>query len=144
MSANGTRADTLVAVLQAAVDGDRSGLDDHLTDDVKTWTPTLRASSLNELLAQFERSDDAMSDVELDAVPLDVAGDFACVEWTVAMTHTGELALPDGTSVEPTGLRVMLHGVTVAEFEGSRICALRQYWDELSLFEQLGLVVRDD
>jgi hypothetical protein len=30
--------------------------------------------------------------------------------------------------------------VTVAEFRGDRICSLRQYWDELSLFEQLGLL----
>jgi hypothetical protein len=35
---------------------------------------------------------------------------------------------------------VTFHGITVAEFLGDRICSLRQYWDELSVFDQLGLL----
>jgi hypothetical protein len=42
--------------------------------------------------------------------------------------------------VDSTGVRVTLHGITVAELRGDRICALRQYWDELSVFDQLGLL----
>jgi hypothetical protein len=30
----------------------------------------------------------------------------------------------------------------VAEFRDDRICSLRQYWDELSAYEQLGLFDR--
>ena len=33
-----------------------------------------------------------------------------------------------------------MRGVTVADFEGDRICAFRQYWDEVALLEQLGLL----
>jgi SnoaL-like polyketide cyclase len=75
--------------------------------------------------------------------PLDVGGDHACAEWTVTMTHTGTLTLADGLVVEPTGIRVTLHGATVAEFEGDRICSLRQYWDEFGVLEQLGVLARD-
>ena len=60
------------------------------------------------------------------------------------MTHTGELELRERAVVPRTDLRVTVNGVTVAEFEGERICALRQYWDELALYEQLGLVGEDD
>jgi ketosteroid isomerase-like protein len=144
LAPSAVRAELLVAVLRAAVDGDLSDLHDRFTDNVTAWTPALRASSRDELFEQYARRDDAMSDVELDAEPLQVGGDFACAEWTVTMTHTGALALPDGTAVEPTGERVTLHGATVAEFDDGRICALRQYWDEMSLFEQLGLVTRAD
>jgi ketosteroid isomerase-like protein len=42
--------------------------------------------------------------------------------------------------VDPTGVQITLHGITVAEFRGDRICSLRQYWDELSVFDQLGLL----
>ena len=84
------------------------------------------------------------SDVELEVVPLDVGGEFACVEWTVTMTHTGPLEVADAMTIDPTGLPVVLHGVTVAEFRDDRICGLRQYWDELSVFDQLGLVQPDD
>ena len=55
------------------------------------------------------------------------------------MTHTGDLQLRDAV-VPATGLRIAINGVTVAEFEDDRICALRQYWDELAVYEQLGLV----
>jgi hypothetical protein len=60
------------------------------------------------------------------------------------MTHTGPLAVADGRMVEPTRARIALNGVTVAEFRGERIFSLRQYWDEFSVFEQLGLMSRQD
>ena len=75
-----------------------------------------------------------------EVVPLDVGGDYACVEWTVGMTHTGTIALADDRRVEPTGVRVAVHGVTVAEFDGDRICSVRQYWDENAVFDQLGVL----
>jgi ketosteroid isomerase-like protein len=59
------------------------------------------------------------------------------------MTHTGQLAVDRGRMVKPTGARVTLHGITVAEFRGDRICSLRQYWDELNVFDQLGLLHDD-
>jgi ketosteroid isomerase-like protein len=52
--------------------------------------------------------------------------------------------LADGATVEPTGVRITLNGVTVAEFRGDRICSLRQYWDELAAFEQIGLIADND
>jgi ketosteroid isomerase-like protein len=140
VTSNGTRAAILERALRASVERDRQVLTDLYTDDVKAWTPALSTASLDELIAEFEQRDGAFSDLELEVAPLDVGGEYACVEWTVTMTHTGPLAIAEGRSVDPTGIRVVLHGVTVAEFEGEQICGLRQYWDELSVFEQLGLV----
>ena len=77
----------------------------------------------------------------LDVTPLDVGGDHACVEWTVDMTHTGTITLADDQTIEPSDIRVTLHGVTVAEFHGDRICSLRQYWDEFAVLEQLGVLI---
>ena len=99
----------------------------------------MSTSSRSELISEFERRDDAFSDLQLEASPLDVVGDISCVEWSVTMNHTGPLAVANGRVVDPTGTRVTLYGITVAEFRGDRICSLRQYWDELSLFDQLGL-----
>jgi ketosteroid isomerase-like protein len=140
MSSNAVRAETLVRALVASVEGDRDTVGKLFTDDVQAWTPARSASSLSELLANFQERDEAFSDWALEATPLDVGGDHACVEWTVEMTHSGSIALRDGVELEPTGLRVTLNGVAVAEFDGDRICALRQHWDELSLMEQLGLL----
>jgi ketosteroid isomerase-like protein len=140
VTTNAARAHTLMDALRASVEGDPSVITRAYTDDVRAWGPAFSASSVAELAAVFEHRDEAFSDVQLDLTPLDVGGDCACVEWSVSMTHTGDLVLADGATVAPTGLRITLQGVTVAEFEGDRICSFRQYWDELSALEQLGVL----
>ncbi len=140
MTSNAARAAILVRALHAGVEGDRRAISDVYTDDVRAWTPASSTATLSELMADFDRRDDAFSDIELEVAPLDVGGEFACVEWSVTMTHTGQLAVGEEMIVEPTGVRVTLNGVTVAEFRGERICSLRQYWDEFAVFDQLGLL----
>jgi ketosteroid isomerase-like protein len=140
MTANAARAQTLVRALRASIEGDRTAMGDVFTDDVRAWTPALSAASRDELIAEFERRDDAFSDIDVDVLPLDVGGDFACAEWSVTLTHSGALTLSGGEFIEPSGLRVTIHGATVAEFRGDRICSLRQYWDELAVLEQMGLL----
>jgi ketosteroid isomerase-like protein len=144
MTSNAARATTLMRALRAGLEGDSTMIRELYTEDVKAWTPALSASSAAELAAQFERRDDAFSDIELEVAPLDVGGDYACAEWSVTMTHTGPLVVAEGALVEPTGTRITLNGATVAEFRGDRICSLRQYWDELAVFDQLGLTSDDD
>jgi len=144
VTGNDVHASNLVRALQAIVHGDRDAVAELYTDDVKAWTPAHSVSSAAELLVEFERRDDAFSDIALEVRPLDVGGDFACAEWRITMTHTGPLAVRAGAIVEPTGRVVTINGVTVAEFRAGRICSLRQYWDELSVFEQLGLLHDED
>ena len=45
-------------------------------------------------------------------------------------THSGPLVIDDEAVIDSTGVRLTLHGVTVAEFAGERIRRFRQYWDE--------------
>lgn len=139
MTPKAARAAILVRALQASIEHDRGAASDIYTEDVRAWTPAMSTASLSQLMDEFERRDDAFSDLELEVSPLEVVGEYACVEWSVSMTHTGPIEVTDGV-VDPTGVRVTLHGITVAEFRGDRICALRQYWDELSVFDQLGLL----
>ena len=139
MTSNEHRAATLVRALRAGIDRDRQTLQELLTDDVRAWSPALATASLDELIDELDRRDEAFSEVELRVAPLDVSGDYACVEWTVDMTHSGAITLGDRGDIEPSGVRVTLHGVTVAEFHGDRICSLRQYWDESAVLEQLGV-----
>ena len=142
MTTNAARAAILARSLRASIEGDSGAVKELYTDDVKAWAPALSASSAAELAAEFERRDDAFSDIQLDVTPLDVGGDFACVEWSVTMTHSGPLTLPDDVVVESTGLAITINGATVAEFDGDRICSFRQYWDEFAVLEQLGVLSR--
>jgi len=119
MTPAAARAATLVGALQASIEHDRGAAGDVYTEDMRAWTPAMSTASLSELMGEFERRDDAFSEIELEVSPLDV----------------GRREV-----VDPTGVRVTLHGITVAEFRGDRICSIRQYWDELSVFDQLGLL----
>jgi predicted ester cyclase len=140
MTSNAVRSTTLVHALRAGIERDREALKRLLTDDVKAWTPALSTGSLAALIEELDRRDDAFSDIELDVVPLDVGGDYACAEWAVEMTHTGTVRLAGDHIIEPSGIRITLRGVTVAEFVDDRICSVRQYWDEFSVLEQLGVL----
>jgi hypothetical protein len=139
VTTNAARAAKLVQALQAGVGGDEDTVRSLVTDDVRAWTPTFATASRDELIEALSHRDHAFSDIELTATPLDVGGDFACVEWTVDMTHSGPLRHGPDT-LEATGIRATIHGVTVAEFDGDLICSFRQYWNEFTILEQLGLV----
>ena len=139
MTTNAARAATLVRALRAGVDGDHDTVRAVVTDDVRAWTPTFAVASRDELVDALDHRDDAFSDIELITSPLDVSGEFACVEWAVDMTHSGPLQ-HDAETVEPTGIRVTIHGITVAEFDDDLICSFRQYWNESAVLEQLGLL----
>ena len=144
MTTNGARASSLERALRAGLEGDRTTVEALCTDDVRVWAPALNASSRAELLDALDHRDGAFSGIELTTTPLDVGGDFACVEWTVRMTHTGPIELGDGSSLDATGELVVVNGATIAEFDGDRICSLRQYWDEFAVLEQLGVRPAED
>jgi len=142
MAHNRERAATLIRALEASVEGDSSVVAELYTDDVRGWAPAMVITSAAELAAELEDRDEAFSDIELDVSPLDVGGERAAVEWIVTVTHSGPIEVDD-VVIEPTGARIRLHGVTVAEFAGDKIRSFRQYWDEVELLEQLALLADD-
>lgn len=143
MASNAERAAALMRSVEAGVVGDSSVIAGLFTKDVKGWAPAASVSSSAELAGEFEDREEAFSDIDLELLPLDVAGDRACVEWVATATHSGPLVVDEDLVIDPTGLRCRLRGVTIAEFDGDRIRSFRQYWDEVSLIEQLGLLPED-
>jgi len=140
MGSSADRAAALVQAIEATVTGDSRVVCELYADDVQGWSPTMTVTSAAELAVELEDRQDAFSDIELDVTPLDVGDDQACVEWIATATHSGPLVVDEDVVIEPTGGRFTLRGVTVADFEGDRIRAFRQYWDEVSLLEQLQLL----
>ena len=100
--------------------------------------PGADAEGRDRFIELAARTDAAFTDVDIRVVPLDVGGDFACVEWVVDATHSGPLAMEGRDDAPPTGARLRVHGITVAEFDGDRICSIREYWNELPLLLELG------
>jgi hypothetical protein len=143
MGTSGDRAGVLMRALEVAVTGDTRLVRELYTDDVQGWSPPMTVSSAAELAVELEDRDEAFSDIHLDVSPLEVGDDQACVEWVATGTHSGPLVIDDEVVIEPTGRRFTLRGVTVADFDADRIRAFRQYFDEVSLLEQLELIPSD-
>ncbi len=139
MTINAERVATLIRALDARIAGDSTHVADLYVDDVHGRAPAMLFSSAAELAVEVEDRDGAFSEIELDVSPIDVSGERACVEWVATLTHSGPLAVDDDVVIPPTGRRVTLHGVTVAEFAGDKIASFREYWDEVELLAQLAL-----
>jgi limonene-1,2-epoxide hydrolase len=131
-----TQAHALRRLLQAAVTGDRDAVADLVTHDVIGWSPHLAIASRDDLVAVMDQDDEPFSGIALEITAIDQIGDKAIAEWRVSADHTSPLTIDDDVVIAPTGRRVHLSGATVAEFEGERICAFRNYFDDLALVEQ--------
>jgi len=140
MTTAAERSAIVVRAIEATVSGDTSAVCDLFTEDVVAWSPTTAVSSRVELAVELEDREEAFSDLELVSGPFVAADDRVCAEWVVTATHSGSLMLDNGLVADPTGRRVTLRGVTVADFDGDRICAVRHYWDEIELLGEIGLL----
>ncbi len=136
------RVALLLRALEAGIAGEAGSLPELYSADVRGWSPTVDVHSLDELARELEGRAEVFSELELTAHAA-VVDDRAYAEWIVRARHTGPLVVDQDTVIHPTGRPVTMRGVTVAEFSGDRICSFRQYWDEPTLLEGLGLLPRD-
>jgi len=127
----------LTSALVAAVKGSGGDLEDLFTEDVTAWSPNLFVTSRSELASEWATRDETFSAPEIIITSLDVVGTKAIAEWLVEADHTGPFQIADDVVAEATGRRLVLAGVTIAETRGGRISALRTYFDDAALLEQI-------
>jgi ketosteroid isomerase-like protein len=132
-----SRRDVLVSALEAEVGGASFDPGSLFTDDVVGWSPIATVSGLAEVAELAGLREVAFSNVVILFRGLDEVGNKAFAEWVVEADHTGPLVLDEGTVLDPTGRRVRLAGVTVADFRGGKIRSYRTYFDDLTLIEQM-------
>jgi ketosteroid isomerase-like protein len=140
----GDPTDLLTTALRAVLLGEAVDVVALFTEDLATWSPTIATTSRAELveaLAAVDDLGDALSDVVLSIDSLVVVADVGVIaEWRLGADHTGPLLIGDDLLVEASGRRIELAGASFAELRGSRIRALRTYFDDAALIEQLTLV----
>jgi hypothetical protein len=137
MASSAGRVAALIRGIEVSANGDSGVIAGLYTDDVQGCSPVMDISSAAELAIEIEDRDGVFADIELVFAPLDVAGEQACVEWTMTATHSGPLNINDDVCIDASGVRLTVHGVTVAEFDGDRICRFRDYWDEANVLAQI-------
>ena len=61
-----------------------------------------------------------------------------CDETIVSGTHTGPMQTPDKV-IPATGKRVEVRTCRIIEFEGDKVRSIREYFDLMTMMQQLGL-----
>ena len=67
-------------------------------------------------------------------------GDWACIEVLFTGTHTGPMPGPGGTEIPATNKSVKWPYCMVMKFEAGQVSELYEYYDQLDLLTQLGLM----
>jgi ketosteroid isomerase-like protein len=135
--AENSRAETLRRALEAGVTGDVDALPEIFTANVSGWGPHMLVSSLDELKETLAAREDALSDVQIEINSLDVFGNKGFVEYRINAVFSGPFVLDEETTIEPTGDKILLGAALVAEFDGDKISAFRNYFDDAALLEQM-------
>lgn len=138
--AENPRRDVLTRAIVMCIAPDDDALatiGDVFTEAVTVWSPNMLATSLAELTDALADREDAFSDVAIEIDAIDLVGEKGFVEFRVLASFTGPFVIGDDVIIEPNGERILLGAAAVAEFDGDRIKALRGYFDDASLLEQM-------
>jgi steroid delta-isomerase-like uncharacterized protein len=98
-----------------------------------------KARGSDEISGLFQDWKQAMPDSDGAVTSAVDGGDTAVLEVTWDGTFTGPWGTPDGP-VDPTGRHQTSRACLVFTFEGDRIKELHQYFDSMSLMQQLGML----
>jgi len=106
-------------------------------DDATVWSPNLLATGLADLAENLEFREMAFSDVDIQIDALDVFANKGFAEFRVTATFSGPFIIDKAVAIEPNGQTLLLGAAAVADFEGGKIKALRAYFDDATLLEQM-------
>jgi ketosteroid isomerase-like protein len=112
-------------------------LDELFSDDVTVWSPNLFVVGLADLAENLAFRENAFSDVDIQINALDVFANKGFAEFRVTATFSGPFVIGEETVIEPNGQEILLGAAAIADFEAGKIKALRAYFDDATLLEQM-------
>jgi predicted ester cyclase len=83
---------------------------------------------------------DAFPDSHIELLRNFGAGEWACFEVLFTGTHKGAMPGPDGTEIPPTNKLVKFPYCMIVKFEDGKCSEIYEYYDQLSLLTQLGIM----
>lgn len=113
----------------------------HTSDAIRT-APELEAPLQGSaaMRAAIETLSVAFPDYHLELEQAFGQGQWLALRLHTTGTMTGPLLLSDGTEVPPTGQRIEQEWSALVRFDGDHIAEFHEYYDQLTLMLQLGLV----
>jgi hypothetical protein len=138
--AENTRGAVLRRAIETCIHPDDeaiAALGDLFTDDVSVWSPNMLAIGLEDLAENLAYRESAFSDVDVQIDSLDIFGSRGLAEFRVAATFAGPFVIDEEVSIDPNGHTLVLGAAVVADFEGDKVKAVRAYFDDATLLEQM-------
>lgn len=114
-----------------------AALGELFTDDATVWSPNMLAVGVGDLAENLAFRETAFSNVVVQFDSLDIFGSRGLAEFRVAATFTGPFVIGESAVIDPNGQELLLGAAAVADFDGDKIAALRAYFDDASLLEQM-------
>jgi hypothetical protein len=108
----------------------------HITGSAE---PVYGHAAHNTAMRQMLRS---FPDIRVHSDPYPVqfgSGDWITVVTNATGTFTGEMTLPDGTVIPPTGKAFDVEFAQTSKWEGDRLVIISAFWDAARQARQLGL-----
>src|SRR3954452_7919764 len=131
------RSDVFVRAIRIVIGAGEDDPSTLFTDDVRVWSPAMNVTSLAELLERLDEAGESLSDVSVMVRSLNSGGSTVIAEWRLDAEHTGPLVLDEELTVPATGRHIHIGGATFADFRGEKISALRSYFDDMAVVDQL-------
>ena len=119
---------------------DLSGAASLYASDAVCVDPTSRYEGRDAIQAYLEVAQRAFPDARYETSRLIEEGDTVVAEWTFRGTQTGPFATPDGSEIPATGKAVETAGVSVVTVRDGQLASARDYFDNVSMMSQLGLL----
>lgn len=138
--AENTRGAVLRRVIETCIQPDDEAiatLSDLFTDDVSVWSPNMLAVGLKDLAENLAYRESAFADVDVQIDSLDIFGSRGLAEFHVAATFAGRFVIDEAVAIEPNGRTLVLGAAVIADFEGDKVKAVRAYFDDATLLEQM-------
>ena len=128
--------------LMAAMDAkDRETLAGCYAVDAVVRTPDHDAITGQQAIADYySHFWEAMPDVRYERTATHEAGDVAVAEGFVVGTNTGQLRLPTGGTLPPTGRQLRVRSCDVTAVKDGVITSHHAYFDQMELLGLLGLL----
>lgn len=127
----------LEAAMEVAVVGGADELERLLTEDAVSVSPTQAFVSRAQAVEARADHTSTLVVVDFDVTRLVWTDCLVVAEWCLLSTQGAPLLVGDDVLVEGTDRPITLSGVTVAERRGDRFSAVRTYFDEADLIEQV-------
>ena len=135
-----SRGATLRRAIETCIqpdDGAVAKLGELFHDDVTVWSPNLLAIGLADLAENLAFRELAFSDVDVQIDALHVFAGKGFAEFRVTATFSGPFVIGKEVAIEPHGQKILLGAAAIADFEAGKIKALRAYFDDATLLEQM-------